>query len=48
MMSVWVEGVVFGCLFTFSPPTRASQLWPIDDKPKLMASLANNSAYFAP
>ena len=36
------EGVVFGRLFTFSPPTRASQLRPIDDRPVSVASPLNN------
>jgi len=33
-----LEGVVFGCLITFSSPTRASQLRPIDNRPKPMSS----------
>ena len=42
MPSEPVEGVVFGRLFTFSPPTRASQLRPIDDRPVSVASPLNN------
>ena len=36
MPSEPVQGVVFGCLFTFLPPIKASQLQPIDDIPKPM------------
>ena len=42
------SGVIIGRLFTFLPPMRVAQLWPIHDKPKLMESLVNNSAYLAP
>ena len=34
-----VVGVVFGRLFTFSPPTRASQLRPIDNRPELWTDI---------
>ena len=43
-----VVGVIFGRLFTFSPPTRASQLseqTAIDDRPKPMPSPLNYPAY---
>ena len=42
-----VEGIVFGRLFTFSPPTRASQLleqMAIDGRPKPMPSPLNYPA----
>ena len=45
MTSVWVESVVFGRLFTFSPHTRVSQLRPIDDRPVSVASPVNYPAY---
>ena len=40
-----VVGVVFGRLFTFLPPTSASQLRPIDNKPKPMSSPLDYPAY---
>ena len=43
-----VEGVVFGHLFTFLPPMRASQFseqTAIDDRPELMPSPINCPAY---
>ena len=42
-----VEGVVFGRLFTFLPPTRGSQLLEqtaIDNRPKPMSSPLNYPA----
>ena len=44
MTPVWVEGVVFGRLFTFSPPTRVSQLRPIDNR---LVSVASPLDYVA-
>ena len=41
-----VEGVVFGRLFTFSPPMSASQLWFIDDRPEPLPSPLKYPAYF--
>ena len=49
MPSELVEGVVFGRLFTFLPPTRASQFseqMAIDDRPEPMPSPLNYPAYF--
>jgi hypothetical protein len=42
MPSKPVEGFVFGRLFTFLPPNRASQLRPIDNRPVSVASPLNN------
>ena len=44
MLSEPVEDVVFGRLFTFLPPTRVSQLRPIDDRPKPRPSSLNYPA----
>ena len=41
ILSEPVEGVFFVRLFTFSPHTRASQLWPINDRPEQMPSPLN-------
>ena len=49
MPSKPVEGVVFGRLFTFLPPTRASQFseqTAIDDRPKPTPSPLNYPAYY--
>ena len=43
-----VKGVDFSHLFTFSPPMKASQLGPIDDRPEPMPSFLNYPAYAKP
>jgi len=51
MPSEPVEGVIYGCLYTFLPPTRASQFLEqttVDDRPTPMPSPLNYSAYPCP
>jgi len=51
MPSEPVEGVIYGCLYTFLPPTRASQFLEqttVDDRPAPMPSPLNYPVYPCP